>query len=135
MHLITINKATAVKYFLRVYRQDPNYRFDLEYWIGKAYQYGLEFEKAIDFYNRYKEKLKKKPNYQGKDRRDMSEVERSLYECQNRLEYVSNPGNFSIVNIGREINSEFEDYGPVLNEKEDEIIFTTRRRDGNLNEN
>lgn len=53
----------------------------------------------------------------------------------NGKEFVANPGNFSIVNIGREINSEFEDYGPVLNEEEDEIIFTTRRRDGNLNPN
>ena len=43
--------------------------------------------------------------------------------------------NFSIVNIGREINSEFEDYAPVLNEAEDEIVFTTRRREDNLNEN
>jgi outer membrane protein OmpA-like peptidoglycan-associated protein len=39
------------------------------------------------------------------------------------------------VNIGREINSEYEDYGPVLNENEDEIVFTTRRREDNLNEN
>ena len=39
------------------------------------------------------------------------------------------------MNIGREINSEYEDYGPVLNENEDEIVFTTRRREDNLNEN
>src|SRR5688500_7677536 len=48
LHLQTINKDLAVKYFMRVYRQDPAYRFDLEFWIGKSYQYGLEFDKAID---------------------------------------------------------------------------------------
>lgn len=134
-HLLTIGKDRAVKYFLRVYRQDPQYRFDLEYWIGKSYQFGLEFDKAIDFYTRYKEKLQKKPNYQGKDKVDMAIVDRSIAECENGKEFVSNSGNFSIVNIGREINSEFEDYAPVLNETEDEIIFTTRRRDDNLNQN
>src|SRR5215213_225812 len=41
MHFATINKAMAVKYLLRVYRQGPEYRFDLEFWIGKAYQFGL----------------------------------------------------------------------------------------------
>lgn len=133
--LLTIGKELAVKYFMRVYRQDPDYRFDIEYLIGRSYQHGLEFDKAIEWYTRYKEKLKKKSNYQGRDKVPMSVVDRDLYECENGKEFVANPGNFSIVNIGREINSEYEDYAPVFNETEDEIVFTSRRRDGNLNEN
>lgn len=135
MHIETIGKDRASKYFLRIYRQDPDYRFDLEYWIGKSFQYGLEFDKALDYYGRYKAKLQKKPNYQGKDKVDMKEVDRRLEECQNGKEFVASPKNFSIINVGREINSEFDDFGPVLSENEDEIYFTTRRRDGNLNEN
>ena len=134
-HLITIGKDQAVKYFLRIYRQDPGYRFDLEYWIGYSYQFGLNFNKAIDFYNRYHDKLIKKPNYQGKDKVDLKEVDRRIQECNNGKEFVANPKPFSIVNIGREINSEFEDYAPVLTSNESEIVFTTRRRDGNTNEN
>ena len=135
LHLLTIGKELGVKYFLRVYRQNPAYRFDLEYWIGKSYQYGLEFDNALLFYNRYKQKLTSKSGYQGKDKVPMETVDKSIVECVNGKELVANPGNFSIVNIGREINSEFEDYGPVLNEDENEIIFTTRRRDNNLNQN
>jgi len=135
LHLLTIGKDLAANYFLRVYRQNPNYRFDLEYWIGKSYQYGLDFDNAIDFYNRYKRKLEGRSNYQGADKIPMEVVDKSIVECMNGKELVANPGNFSIVNIGREINSEYEDYAPVLNEAEDEIIFTTRRRDGNLNQN
>lgn len=135
LHLLTINKELGVKYFLRVYRQDPAYRFDLEYWIGKSYQYGLEFDNALKFYTLYNKKLASKPSYQGKDKIEMEVVNRSMIECNNGKEFVASPLNFSIVNIGREINSEFEDYGPVLNEEENEIIFTTRRRDGNLNPN
>ncbi len=135
LHLKTIGKDLATKYFLRIYRQDPDYRFDLEYFIGRSYQYGLAFDKAISFYTLYKEKLTKKPNYAGKDKVDMKDVDRRILECQNGKEFVANPKNFSIVNIGREINSEFDDYGPVLNESETELVFTTRRRDGNLNEN
>jgi len=135
LHLKTIGKELATKYFLRIYRQDPDYRFDLEYFIGRSFQYGLAFDKAIDFYTLYKDKLTKKPNYAGKDKVDMKDVDRRIQECQNGKEFVANPKNFSIVNIGREINSEFDDYGPVLNEGESEMVFTTRRRDGNLNEN
>jgi outer membrane protein OmpA-like peptidoglycan-associated protein len=65
----------------------------------------------------------------------MEVVDKGIVECMNGKELVASPGNFSIVNIGREINSEFEDYAPVVNEQETEIIFTTRRREGNLNQN
>lgn len=135
MHLRTVQKDRAVKYFLRVFRQDPSYKFDIEYLIGRSYQYGEQFDKALQYYNLYKEKLAKKASYQGKDKVDAATVDRTIFECQNGKEFTSNPGNFSIVNIGREINSEFEDYAPVLNENEDEIVFTTRRREDNLNQN
>jgi len=135
MHLVTVGKDRAVKYLLRVYRQDLAYRFDIEYWIGRSYQYGENFNKALEFYNLYKDKLAKKAGYQGKDKIDLATVDRAIFECENGKEFVSKPGNFSIVNIGREINSEFEDYAPVLNENEDEIVFTTRRREDNLNQN
>jgi outer membrane protein OmpA-like peptidoglycan-associated protein len=135
MHLRTVGKERAVKYLLRVFRQDPAYRFDIEYWIGRSYQYGEDFTKALQYYNLYKDKLAKKASYQGKDKIDQVTIDRAIFECQNGQEFISKPGNFSIVNIGREINSEFEDYAPVLNENEDEIVFTTRRREDNLNEN
>lgn len=134
-HLITIGKDLAVQYLMRVYQLDPKYRFDLEYRIGQSYQYGLEFDKALDFFNRYKEKLAAQPAYRGNDRIDVEEVDRRIFECQNGKEFVANPKNFSIVNIGDQINSEWDDFAPVLNEAEDEIVFTSRRRDGNLNEN
>lgn len=135
MHLLTTGKALGTKYFLRVYRQQPDFRFDVEYWIGKSYQYGLEFDKAIDFYNQYKKKLESNPGYSGKDKMDLNEVDRRIYECTNGKEFVAEPKNYSIVNLGREINSEFDDYAPVLTEDESELVFTSRRKDGNLNEN
>lgn len=134
-HIRTIGKDRAVQFFLRVYERDPNYRFDLEYWIGLSYQYGMEFDKAIDFYNRYKDRMAKRPNYMGNDRVSPAVVDRAIYECENGKEFVANPKNFSIVNIGREINSEWDDYAPVLNANEDIIIFTSRRKDGNMNQN
>lgn len=136
MYITTINKELAEKYFNRVYRQKSTYRFDLEYWIGRSYHYGFEFDKALDFYNRYKTKLERtSTNYSGKDKVPAKEVERRIEECKNGKEFVAQPKPFSIVNLGGEINSEYDDYAPVVNADETEIIFTTRRRDGNINEN
>ena len=55
-YIITINKELATKFFLRVYRQNPNYRFDIEYWVGKGYQYGLQFDLATKYFKLYKRK-------------------------------------------------------------------------------
>jgi outer membrane protein OmpA-like peptidoglycan-associated protein len=135
LHLRTIRKHEASKYLLRIYRQKPTYRFDLEYHIAASYQYGLQFDMAIAFYNKYKQKYQKQPGYQGKDKVSLAAIERKIYECNNGKEFVSNPKPWAIINIGPQVNSEYNDYAPVLNEKEDEIIFTSRRLDGNLNEN
>lgn len=131
--LNTIGKDLAVQYFLRVYALDPNYVFDLEYLIGNSYQYGLQFDKAIEFYNKYIEKFNKRPNYQGR-RTSLDIVERKIFECENGKEFVAAPRGYSITNVGREINSEYDDYAPVLNANENELIFTSRRRDGNSNQ-
>jgi outer membrane protein OmpA-like peptidoglycan-associated protein len=133
IQILTIGKELSVKYFLRVYRQAPNYRFDIEYWIGQGYQFGLKFDKAISFYQKYKERLSKRPTYAGKDKVEMKEVDKRIQECNNGKEFVASPKPYAITNIGSEINSEFEDYAPVFNADETEIVFTTRRRDGNTN--
>jgi len=133
IHMLTIDKSRATKFFLRTYRQDPDYRFDLEYWIGMSYHFALSFDNAIEYYSRYKRRYEGRPDYSGRDRMPMAEVERRIVECQNGKEFVANPKEYSIVNVGREINSDFDDYAPVLNESETELVFTSRRRDGNVN--
>ncbi len=135
MHIQSIGKDLAVKYFLRIYRQDPNYRFDLEYWIANSYQFGLKFDKALDYYGRYRDRLTKRLNYSGRDKVELKDVDRRIQECKNGKEFVADPKPYTITNIGREINSEFEDYGPVISADENEIVFTTRRQDGNTYEN
>ncbi len=134
LYLVTVNKELATKYFLRIYRQNPTYRIDLEYWIGKGYQYGLQFDQAIKFFKQYKNKISKSTAGLSQGIPEVKDVDRRLAECANGKEYVADPKNYSIIHLGSGINSEYDDYGPVINEDEDEIVFTTRRRDGNSND-
>ncbi len=131
----TINKGEATPYYLRAYEIDPDYRFDLLYSIGRAYQYGLEFENAIEYYNLYLNKLDKDTEYRGEDKIPNSQVKRRIYESENGMEFVANARNFNITNLGSEINSTSLDYAPVINADETMMIFTSRRKEGNLNEN
>ena len=131
----TINKGEATPYYLQVYKLDPDYRFDLLYSIGRAFQYGLQFEDAIAYYEEYLIKLDKESDYRGEDKIPANQAKRRIFECENGLEFVANARNFRIKNIGSEINSNSLDYAPVINEDETMMIFTSRRTQDNLNEN
>ncbi len=130
------NKERATEYLLKVMELDPNYRFDILYKIGQGYQYGLHFDQAIEYFNRYKSKLMSEgKNYKGTDKVTLHDVERRIFESQNGKKYVAKPENYSIKNAGDKINSEYHDFAPVLNADESIMIFTTRRQEGNTSEN
>ena len=130
----TINKGEATAYFLKVYTLQPDYQFDILYKIGRAYQYGLEFAEAINFYNQYLQKLDQQRGYEGDDKVPVSQVRRRLYECENGIDFINNSRNLKITNLGSSINSNSRDYAPVINADETMMIFTSRRQDKNLNE-
>ncbi len=126
-------KSKATEYLLRVYKLDPEYQFNLLFLIAQSLQYGLKFDQAIQFYNLYLEKVNQQSSYRGQDYTSPEEVDRKIFECKNGIEYTSNPGNYRLENAGGLINSEWDDFSPVLNADETMIVFTTRRGDGNLN--
>ena len=126
-------KSKATEYLLRVYKLDPEYQFNLLYMVGQSLQYALKFDQAIQFYNQYLEKVNQQSNYRGQDYTSPEEVDRKIFECKNGIDYTQNPGNYRLENAGGLINSEWDDFSPVLNADETMIVFTTRRGDGNLN--
>jgi len=127
------NKANATKYLLRVYDLDPNYKFNILYLIGKGYHFGEEFETAIEYYNRYVQKAQQNTRKSGNDFTPLEEVRRKIYECENGIEYVNAPRDYVIENMGPTINSEWDDFAPVVTADENFMAFTTRRQDGNSN--
>ena len=133
VHLETTNKERATNYFLKVYELDPQYRFDILYLIGQGYQLGLDFENASEYYHLYKTKAENDSDYVGADRVPLEMVNRRIYECENGTRFTTYPEGYSIINIGSRVNSEWHDFAPVVNEEETMMIFTTRRKTGNLN--
>ncbi len=134
VHLETTNKDQATDYFLKVYELDPEYRFDMLYLIAQGYQLSLDFEQALEYYGLYRTKLQNDSEYVGPDRIPIEMVDRRIYECDNGTIFTTYPEGYSIINIGSKVNSEWHDFAPVVNEDETMLIFTTRRKEGNLNQ-
>ena len=132
-HLNTIDRDRAEIYLMRIYRQRPTYRADLEYYIAHSLQYGLKLDRAIEYYYLFRNKVAQgRSVYRG--RITLPEIDKRIQECKNGLEFMTFPKDFKIENLGPEINSEFDDYGPSVSLEEDLVIFTSRRSDGNLND-
>jgi outer membrane protein OmpA-like peptidoglycan-associated protein/tetratricopeptide (TPR) repeat protein len=97
--------------------------------LGIAYQYGLDFEKAIKVFEAYIDSLgaKAEPN-------QLARADKAIRECESGIELVKSPVRVRIENLGPNINSKFADYAPVLTEDENKIMFTSRREGttGNL---
>jgi outer membrane protein OmpA-like peptidoglycan-associated protein len=135
LFLQTIQKERATPYLLNVYSIDPEFTFDLMYLIGRGYQFGLDFDNAIDFYNRYIELYNSEPSYDGADKISLELANQRIAECERGKEMVSSPLNYNITNVGPTINSEWPDYGPSVNRDESVMVFTSRRQEGNINSN
>lgn len=120
-------KAKAYPYLEFVYRQDdaPG---DIFYELGQAYHYGLEFEKAIIFYESYKKQLEFSPDKEKNDS-EIKRIDRQIQMCRNGQRLLRDPViNTEVVNLGSEINSPFTDFAPLINKNEDYIIFTSKRQ-------
>jgi len=133
--LYSINKGEATGYFLRVLELDPEYSFDILFKIGQAYHYDYKFDDAINYYSRYKQKLAANGKVPAQEFASEKEVERKQYECEQGSIMVEFPENVKITNVGAKINSDMADYAPVVDQDESILIFTSRRRNGNLNPN
>ncbi len=131
--LQSIDKGAATEYFLRVLELDPEYSFDILYKIGRAYHFDYKFDAAINYYSRYQQKLDGTSKPLGREYATADEVERKLYECEQGRIMVEFPENVEITNVGPSINSPRADYGAIVNQDETMLIFTSRRREGNLN--
>ena len=134
LYLQTINKERAIPYLSKVYEIDPEYTFDLFYQLGRAYQFGLDFQNAKLFFNKYIDLCNQEQDYVGEDRIPPQLAEKHIAECDIGAELVAAPLNYNITNVGPNVNSEWPDYGPSVNQDETLIVFTSRRPEGNLNQ-
>lgn len=95
---------------------------DVYYLLGVAYQQNYEFDKAIEQFNFYRQSLTPQEAIQ-----ERSRIERRLAECQNAKTMINDPVRVFIDNLGDKINTEFDDYSPVLSPDGGTIYFTSRR--------
>ncbi len=113
------NKAKAVPY-LEIVARNEKHNINADYLLGRAYQYANRFDEAITAFEKFKK------NAKGKEE-NLKTVDQEIQHCINAKELVKFPINVIFQNLGKNINSEFADYYPFVNEDEAYLIYNTKR--------
>ena len=111
------DKTKAIPHFEYVINKG-NYEEDVLLYLGMAYMYDYNFDKAIKLFR----------NYLDITNSTSDPMVRKLIEnCENAKVLVKKPLNVTFYNLGDKINSPFPDYYPFLVNDEDKLYFTTSR--------
>lgn len=118
-YLYSVDKSKAKKHLLKAFELQPNINPLLNFYLGRAYHLENEFDRAIDFYTKYKATIQ--------DMWEREDVDLKIQQCQNGKKIVTKPIRVFIDNLGSNVNTKANEYGAVISADESVIIYTSRR--------
>jgi outer membrane protein OmpA-like peptidoglycan-associated protein len=120
-YLNSSDKSKALSSFEKAYSLNKEIDGYYIYMMAKAYHIDKQFNNAIKFYRLSKTKKSKI------DSKITDDVDKKVKECTTAIKLVKTPVNVKIVHLSDAINTEHEEYVPVITADESEIFFTSRR--------
>lgn len=116
------DKKAAIQFLEKAKALNPTVNPALPIYLGRAYHFNLEFDKAIEQYQTFMKNLS--------NEKDLIELtQRRIKECENGKILIKKPIRVFVDNLGNRINTEYPEYGPVITTDESVIYFTSRRPD------
>lgn len=111
------DRSKAIPY-LEFVLTKPDYKNEVLLYTGMAYLYHYEFDKAISYFNKFREKGSPE---------DIEMADHFIENCENAKELIKKPVNVSFENLGKDVNTKAPDYYPFVSSDEGTLYFTTRR--------
>lgn len=108
----------SIELFLEILRKRP-FSADLNFYLGRAYHVNYQFDKAVFYFNL----ALKEPQLSEEKRREISKY---ITYCNNGKEQLSRASYVEITNLGGPVNTDNNEYAPVITADENTIIFTYR---------
>lgn len=121
------NKAKAIPYFEIATRKEKH-EGDTYYYLGRAYQSANRFDDAITSFKKYSDDAKGTQQL-------INEVPMHVQHCMNAKELMKYPIDVTFQNLGKNINSEFNENCPFAPADETFLIYNTNRPEKNAVKN
>lgn len=114
-------KWRALPYILKAYLVDPEINDQIELYLGMAYQYNENFNKALHYFN------KAKGSFRKYNKEERIEINLRIAQCKTAIELEKESPVYLVKNLGPSVNSSFSEYAPVLDPGQEKIIFSSNR--------
>ncbi len=119
------NKKASLPYFLSA-KKSNFYDPEMNFLLGRAYHFNLEFDSAKKYYALYLSKLDTLDRHKNLGARK-AEVRTYMHNCDAGKRMLQDSLDIFIENVGPVVNSTFPDYSPVVSADESLLLFTSRR--------
>ena len=106
----------AIDCFTKIMDQDKK-ATDIKYYLGKAYFLNQQYDQAMDYFNQYYSSKKATEEFK-------KEIERLKENCENGKKLMETPVEVKITNVGALVNTDAQEYGPVISSDESVLMFT-----------
>lgn len=116
------DKSKAIPHLEFAAKTVSPFQKNAQFELSKAYMLNYRFDDAIASWHKFKEIAAPLP------KEVLEYVEKQIENCNSAKKLMSNPLQVTFENLGAEVNSEFPDYYPFINDDEGELVFTSRRR-------
>ncbi len=121
-YLYSDDKFLAIKYLKKAFELNSAVTDDIHFQLARAYHMSLDFDNAIKEYTTFKSSISER-----KLKKLDVNIDKCISECETGKSLVSQPQRVVIQDMGKLINSEYDDYYPVIDSKEETMYFTSRR--------
>ncbi|GJM29734.1 MAG: hypothetical protein DHS20C17_23690 [Cyclobacteriaceae bacterium] len=98
---------------------------DLDFYLGRAYHLNHKFSNAVAHYHKYSGMLRNSKTAEASKK--STEVRSHMEDCMTGSALLPDSLELEISNLGRLINSQYQDYIPLVSADESTLIFTSRR--------
>lgn len=115
-------KLKAIPFLEKAKSLNPTVDPALNFYLARAYHLDMQWDKAIAEFNVFQ-----KNGNSDSDSKMMATAAKSINECYVGKELSKKPIRVFIDNLGKEVNSQNTDYGPVISADESVLLFTSRR--------
>src|SRR5258706_4022736 len=120
-YIHSVKKKKAIELIEKAIQLKPDVDIDAHFLLAKAYHFNLEWDKAIEEYSRC---LGKKSE---SNDAEIVTAKRKIEECKVGKKLMAAPLNVKIESLGSAINTEYDEYCPVISADESVLYFTSKR--------
>lgn len=116
-------KFKSLNYFRKAYELNPNVKPEINLLIGIGYHINGDWDNATKHYEFHKKVL------DPKNADTLVYINKKIKECKTGKELSAKPERVWIDNLGKNVNTEYPEYGPFISADESIVIYTGRRND------